>query len=71
MSRSAQTFRQVDVSRALKGAAAAGIDVARVEIDRNGNIVLVAGKKAEFVLDPGEEDLDRELAELEARNGQG
>lgn len=34
-------FKQVDVTRALKGAVAAGMDVGRVEIDRNGKIVLV------------------------------
>jgi hypothetical protein len=42
MSRGAQTFRQADVTKALKGAAAAGIDVGRVEIDRDGKIMIVA-----------------------------
>ena len=48
MSRGTQTFRQADLTKALKGAAAAGIDVGRVEIDKAGKIVVVAaGKSAE------------------------
>ncbi len=36
------SFRQVDVSRAIKGARAAGMMVARVEIDSEGRIVIIA-----------------------------
>jgi hypothetical protein len=41
-----QTFKKCDVTRAVKGAAAAGIDVRRVEIDREGKIVVIAGAPA-------------------------
>jgi hypothetical protein len=41
MSRTAATFRQHDVTRALRAAGAAGCEVRRVEIDRDGKIVLV------------------------------
>lgn len=44
MARGAQTFKQADVTKAVKGAVAAGIEVARVEIDRDGKIVLIAGQ---------------------------
>jgi hypothetical protein len=41
MARATATFRQSDVTRALRGPVAAGVDVARVEIDaRTGNIVI-------------------------------
>ena len=40
MSRGPHTFKQTDLTRALKGARAAGIDVARVVIDRDGRIVV-------------------------------
>ena len=42
MSRGAQTFRRTDVTKAVKGAIAAGMDVRRVEIDRDGTIVVFA-----------------------------
>ena len=35
------TFRESDVRRAIRAAQAAGIEIACVEIDRNGRIVLV------------------------------
>jgi hypothetical protein len=43
MARGPLTFRQQDLVRALKGARAAGIEVARVEIDKTGKIVIVTG----------------------------
>ena len=42
MSRRACTFRQQDVTRAIKAVTAAGTKVARVEIDKAGKIVLIA-----------------------------
>src|SRR5262249_37115659 len=44
MARGSLTFRQTDVTRALKAVTAAGIEVARIEIDRNGRIVIIPGK---------------------------
>jgi hypothetical protein len=38
MSRGSQTFRQSDLTRALKGTKAAGIDVARIKITKDGLI---------------------------------
>jgi hypothetical protein len=39
------TFKQQDVTRALRATIAAGIDVQRIEIDRNGKIVIVTGNQ--------------------------
>jgi hypothetical protein len=39
------TFREADLTRALKAAKKAGVDVARCEIDKTGKIVLVLGKE--------------------------
>lgn len=39
-------FKQVDVTRAVKGAVAAGLSVGRVEIDRSGKIVVVMANNA-------------------------
>lgn len=41
MSKGPQKFKQGDVTRALKGAVNAGLAVKRVEIDRDGRIVVI------------------------------
>jgi hypothetical protein len=47
LSRRPSTFRQTDLTRALRGAKAAGVEIARVEIDKTGRIIVVVGKTAE------------------------
>jgi hypothetical protein len=42
MPRAPSTFRQQDVTKAVKAVTAAGVDIARVEIDRAGKIVIIA-----------------------------
>jgi hypothetical protein len=42
MTRAPSTFRQQDVTRAVKAVAAAGVDIARVEIDKAGKITIIA-----------------------------
>jgi hypothetical protein len=44
MSRARQTFRQRDVTKALKGAVASGLDISGVEIDTDGKIRVLVGK---------------------------
>jgi hypothetical protein len=66
VARAPSTFRQQDVTRAVKAVTAAGVNIARVEIDKSGKIVIVTGgAKAEL----------SELAPLDAwrerRRGQG
>ena len=68
MSRGAQTFRQSDLVKALKAMAKAGVQ-GRVEITE-GKITLFAGETMDETAPVGD-DLDRELAEFEARHGQG
>ena len=45
MSRGAQTFKQGDVTKALRGTVKAGLNVQRIEIDREGKIVVYTGKQ--------------------------
>jgi hypothetical protein len=42
VSRRPSKFRQTDLTRALKGARALGIEIARFEIDNDGRIIVVA-----------------------------
>jgi hypothetical protein len=70
MSRGPRTFRQRDVTKAVKAVAAAGVDIARIEIDPVGKIVIVA-RKPNGSSETPVDDLDRELGEWEARHGQG
>jgi hypothetical protein len=68
MARAPSTFRQQDITRAVKAVVAAGVDIARVEIDKSGKIVIVT-VTATGVGPQG--DLDLELQEWEAHHGQG
>jgi hypothetical protein len=47
VARAPSVFRQQDVTRAFRAAKAAGVRVARVEIDRNGKIVIVTADELE------------------------
>jgi hypothetical protein len=42
--RGPNTFKQHDVTRAVRAVQAAGVEVARVEVDKDGKIVVIAGK---------------------------
>jgi hypothetical protein len=66
MARAASTFRQSDVTRAIKAAAAAGVHIARIEVAKDGKIVIVTAEAQ-----PALDDLDRELADFQVRHGQG
>jgi hypothetical protein len=66
MARAPSTFRQADVTKAVKAVRSAGVDIVRVELTKDGRIVIVTGEANPAVQD----DLDRELAEFEARHGE-
>jgi hypothetical protein len=65
----ARPFTQSDITRAIKGAVMAGVQVGRVEIAAD-KIIVIAGapETAAPPIEPTE-DLDRELAEFEAKHG--
>jgi len=67
------SFRQRDLTAAVKAVIAAGREVARAEIDpTTGTItVVVTGKAKEEVAAGPQDELDRELEAFEARHGQG
>jgi hypothetical protein len=44
MSRGQQTFKQNDLTKAIKATVKAGIAVGRVEIDKDGRIVIVPAR---------------------------
>jgi hypothetical protein len=67
MSRAPCTFRQQDVTRAVKAVTAAGVHIARVEIDNAGKITIIAATAAEAAQQ--QSDLDLELKDWEARHG--
>jgi hypothetical protein len=73
MSRGPQTFKERDATRLVRAVLAAGLSVRAVERDtKSGKITVFTGEntaapESSMVGD----DLDRELAEFENRNGQG
>ena len=77
MSRGPQKIRKSDIETALKAARAAGFKVSSYEVDRSNSKIVVTVDGAPAYRPNGaagmssEDDLDRELAEFEARNGQG
>jgi hypothetical protein len=68
MSRGPCTFRQSDVTRAVRAVAKAGVEVGRYEIAKDGRIIIVPRSAMQEV---PQGDLDRELLEFEARHGEG
>ena len=47
MARAPSTFRQQDVTRAVKAVTAAGVHIARIEIDKAGKIVIITTNGAD------------------------
>jgi len=68
MARAPSAFRQQDVTRAVKAVTAAGVHIARIEIDKAGKIVIITGGGTPAGVQ--DDDLDRELEEFQSRHGQ-
>jgi hypothetical protein len=49
MARAPSTFRQQDVTRAVKAVSAAGVHIARIEIDKAGKIVIITADAVDQV----------------------
>jgi hypothetical protein len=47
MARAPSTFRQQDVTRAIRAAIAAGVDIARIEVAKDGRIIIVTAADTE------------------------
>lgn len=47
MSRAPSTFKQRDVAAAIRAARQAGIEVARIEVTKDGKIVIISGAAVE------------------------
>jgi hypothetical protein len=65
MGRRACSFRQTDLVRAIKAAKAAGVEVARIEIGRDGTLVMVMHSGA--TVEPVKGEIEDWLAKHNAR----
>ena len=59
MARRPCLFKERDVARATRAVMAAGLNVARVEIEKDGRIIVVPGKANK---QPSDNDLDQSMA---------
>ena len=56
MARAPSVFKQQDITRAIKGAVAAGVEIARIEIAKDGRIVIItAAEPTQFGAGEGNE----------------
>jgi hypothetical protein len=62
MTRRPSAFRQRDLTRAVKGVTAAGVGIARVEIDKAGKIIIIPGETTDQPGQPSGNDLDNWIA---------
>jgi hypothetical protein len=46
MTRAPSVFRQQDLTKAIRGATKAGVNIARIEIARDGKIVIITATEA-------------------------
>jgi hypothetical protein len=72
MGRSPSTFRQTDITRALRAIRAAGFNAVRVLIGKDGRIeiaTMAEGKVGTPCDAQSDTDLDRELKDWERRRG--
>ena len=58
MTRAPSTFRQQDVTRAIRAAIAAGVDIARIEVAKDGRIIIVTAADSEPKAEANEWDRD-------------
>lgn len=65
MPRGPTTFRRRDVAAAMAAVLSTGAQVARVEIDREGKIVVVIGEPGS---PPIEDEVDRQIAAFRAKH---
>jgi hypothetical protein len=70
MGRVPSTFRQADLTRALKAVNAAGYSAVRIQIDKTGKLDITTTTTTTTEGGAsGDTDLDRELADWEGRRG--
>ena len=58
MARGPLTFRQRDLTAAVKAVSAAGCEIARVRVTRQGDIIVEIGKRREPTSDPDTNEWD-------------
>jgi hypothetical protein len=64
MARAPSTFKQGDITRAVKGAFAAGAQSVRVEVGADGQIIVIAGKSATVPTDANASETSEDVKRL-------
>jgi hypothetical protein len=64
MARAPSTFKQADITRAVKGAFAAGAQSVRVEVGADGQIIVIAGKSITVPTDANASETSEDVKRL-------
>jgi hypothetical protein len=56
MTRAPSIFKQQDITKAIKGATKAGVNIGRIEIAKDGRIVIITAAEAAVQIGAGEDN---------------
>ncbi len=69
MSRRPATVTQTEIKRTVKAVVDAGVEVARVEVEKDGRIIVIAGKPCDGAVSTADDELKQWRRKRNAHSG--